>query len=192
MGRPPRTRDRGSPGLSPACADRTPGGRAGGRGAILEKPRPKPSTWVRAWVGLAGAQPPSTSHRGLHAPGARVRLWAFSEQLQIGKNKSIGIVWPSRDGTCPGRSKGKGDRRKYAGMEMREPAGSPQHVSDGTSMVLVPGAWVRAGAPHLARPPPQSCPSAPCLLGPAHCSASFLPTGRLQQTLCLHVRSGCT
>lgn len=165
----------GLPALGPAAAQvsaqpvRTgPLGVGQGRGAILEKPRPKPSTWAQARVGLAGAQPPSSSHRGPRAPGARVRPWAFSEQLQIGKNKSTGILWPSRDGTCPGRSKGKGDGRKYAGLEMQEPAGSPQHVSDGTSVALVPGAWVRAGAPHPARPLPQSCPSAPCLLGPAH------------------------
>ena len=33
---------------------------------------------------------------GPRAPGARARPWAFSEQLLIGKNKSIGVAWPSK------------------------------------------------------------------------------------------------
>ena len=63
-GRPPRTRDRGRQGLNPAPGNRTPGGLGG---AILEKPRQRPSTWAEAWMGLAEAQPPSISH-GAHAP----------------------------------------------------------------------------------------------------------------------------
>ena len=60
----PRTRDRGRQGLNPAPGNRTPGGLGG---AILEKPRQRPSTWAEAWMGLAEAQPPSISH-GAHAP----------------------------------------------------------------------------------------------------------------------------
>ena len=52
------------PGAQPSPGDRTPGGLGG---TILEKPRQRPSTWAEAWMGLAGAQPPSISH-GAHAP----------------------------------------------------------------------------------------------------------------------------
>lgn len=76
--------------------------------------------------------------RGPCAPGARAGPWAFSEQLQIGKNKAIGVVWASRNGKCTGRSKGKGEETEYTGPETGAPAGSPQMISGGTPAALVP------------------------------------------------------
>lgn len=160
-----------------------------GGGALVGKSRQKPSTWAGACVGLAGAQPPSISHRGPRAPGARARPWAFPEQLQIGKSEPTGTARPSRNGSALEGRKAKVKRRACTGLGMGAPAGLPR-PSQGTSAALGPGG--QGQPPHPARPPPQSCSSAPCLLGPARYSASFLPAGRLRQTLCLRVPSRYT
>ena len=178
------------PGSWPRLWGRDPWG-SGVGGALVGKSRQKPSTWAGACVGLAGAQPPSISHRGPRAPGARARPWAFPEQLQIGKSEPTGTARPSRNGSALEGRKAKVKRRACTGLGMGAPAGLPR-PSQGTSAALGPGGPGQGQPPHPARPPPQSCSSAPCLLGPARYSASFLPAGRLRQTLCLRVPSRYT
>lgn len=139
-----------------------PWGSGGARGEVKAETKHSGLGSVWAWPGL------SLQHQsqGPRRPRARARPWAFPEQLQIGKNKSTGIVWPSRNGKRTGRSKAKVKRRwKNTGLEMGAPAGSPQIGLRAHRLPWCPGAWVRPATPPAHHP--QSCSSAPCLLGPA-------------------------